>query len=150
MEKFWTLLTFFALCQPCFSQEMPVFDDPNACVIDTWSLKGVAQEQVKLVNRTSSTYLELTVYCYNPEGGKWEIYGSIMLLGYNNCNSVESPFEDKLAWFRYFAVQTKDGKRYDYYAEVRRQDLCVYIIQPGSENESGTTSPWKTRRPNRQ
>lgn len=148
-RKTWSIIFFFATYLPCLSQEAPIFDDPNACVIDTWSLNGVAKEQVKVSNKTEDSYLGLTVYCYNPEADTWETYGSIMLLGYNDYDSIESSFEDKLMWFRYFAVQPKNGKLYDYYADVRREDLCIYIIQPGSGDELISPNPWKKRSPER-
>ena len=145
MRKLGALFSFFATCLPCLSQEAPIFDDPNACVIDTWSLNGIAKEQVKVSNKTEDPLLSVTIYCYNPEVNTWETYGSITLFGYDDYE-IESPFEDKLVWFRYFAVQPKNGKLYDYYADVRRQDLCIYIIQPSSDTKTISQNPQKTRK----
>jgi len=145
MKKILLVLVFsaigiFMLNKPLIYAQ-PTIDKPNSFVIDSESVRGDLEDNVKIYNNTTRTGISFTVYVYDSKKKKWIEYGTGNLKGPGDSDNIRSRLSGDLDDYRYFAIQALDKRNYKYSFEKKRNDLYIYIADG---NNTKASDPNKT------
>jgi len=107
----------------------PSFDRANSYVIDSYSVRGSLEDNVRIFNRTTRTNISFTVYVHDPDDRVWKEYGTGNLKGPGDADFISSRLSGNLDDYRYFAIRALDGRNYRYSIDKSRNDLYIYIYE---------------------
>lgn len=103
-------------------------DLSKAFIIDSEKINGRFRDDVKFINLTRDRGISFILYVSNTgRDGEWQKGGAVYLKDYNDSDSVDSPMEDILYKFRYFAVVSREGTEYKYDVQKYHNDLEIYV-----------------------
>jgi len=105
----------------------PAFDNTSSYVIDTFKANGSFEDYVKLHNTSSDSNINFYVYIHHPKNQEWVIYGVGKLKGPGDTDTIDSDYKD-IDHYRYFAIESMDGKKYKYEFYKSRNDLHINIM----------------------
>jgi hypothetical protein len=105
----------------------PEFDKPFVFVIDTSKTNGSFEDYVKLQNTSSDSNINFFVYVHDPENNEWLMYGVGKLKGLGDTDTIDSGMKN-LNLYRYFAIESTNGKDYKYQFYKSRNDLYITIL----------------------
>lgn len=124
-----------------FSREVCVFlvdveaDTPdeyknNSTIIDVNSVKGKFKDNIKLVNKSSDTYMDFLIFGFDdPNAVKWNAVGKSELKDFDDTDFIETPINDSSnsKKYAYYAVYATNGKKYDVNPSKAHNDLIIEI-----------------------
>jgi len=116
----------FAACKS-LDYAQPPFEKPHSFVIDSYSVRGDLEDNIRIYNQTKKTGLSFTVYVHDPKANVWQVYGTGNLKGSGDADYVSSKLSGDLDDYRYFAIEALDGKDYSYKFDKSRNDLHIFI-----------------------
>jgi hypothetical protein len=122
----------------------PTINKPNSFVIDTNSVRGDLEDNIRIHNQTSKTGISFTVYVYNEKKKTWIEYGTGSLKGPGDTEFISSKLSGDLDDYRYFAIQALDKNSYRYTFEKKRNDLYIYIYDNNVKKASDKKDDDKT------
>jgi len=96
-------------------------------VIDSQSVSGNLEDNIRLNNKTSRTGISFTVYLRASKDDKWKEYGTGNLKGPGDTDFISSKLSRTLKNYRYYAIQPTDMRNYRYDFEKKHNDLYIYI-----------------------
>lgn len=99
----------------------------DAAIADVRSVPGVFKDNVKFVNETSDTNISFMLYVFNDINGIWQKAGVAVLKGFGDTDTVDSPLEDSLPSYAYFAVVSRNGKTYAYDFKKANKDFIITV-----------------------
>jgi hypothetical protein len=105
----------------------PSFEKPNTYVIDSASVRGGLEDNVRLYNQTTKTDISFRVYLHDPKKNIWVEYGIGNLKGFGDTDFIKSNLAGELDKYRYFAIEALDGNAYNYNFYKSRDDLYISI-----------------------
>jgi hypothetical protein len=123
-------ICFFDSCATLGSLDypQPEFDKPSAYVIDAFSVKGSFEDYVKLHNNSADSNMNFNVYVHHPGSHEWVLYGIGILKGFGDTDTIDSGIiDDDIDKYRYFAIESLNGKNYKYSISKSRNDLHITI-----------------------
>jgi len=121
----------------------PAFNQPNSFVIDSESVRGDLEDNVKIFNQTTRTGISFKVFVYDSKKKTWIEYGTGDLKGPGDSDNIRSKLSGDLDDYRYFAIQALDKRNYKYSFEKKRNDLYIYISD-NNVKETKAPDPNKT------
>ena len=137
MKKIITILVLmlFVACASLPDYPQPVFDKPHSYVFDISKIKGTAEDYIKIYNASSQPNARFRIYIHDVDSKEWKIYGSI---------SVEDSEEEEvspafgghrgdLEGARYFAIESLDGKDFNYSIAIGSHDLHITVVDGESK-----------------
>lgn len=110
-----------------FNYAPPDFDNPNIVIIDSFRAPGNMRDRIRLVSRSAKFGISFKVYVHDPNRFGWVEYGIGFLKGAGDTDYINSPLEDTLANYRYFAVEAMDGNTYQYTPAKKSHDLYITV-----------------------
>jgi hypothetical protein len=124
-----SIVVFAGFFNSCVSlnYSQPDFDKPFAYVIDTFKMNGSFEDYVKLHNSSSDSNIKFNVYVHHPGNQEWLIYGTGTLKGAGDTDTIDSGMGD-IDNYRYFAIESTNGKNYKYQFYKSRNDLHISIL----------------------
>ena len=105
----------------------PAFDKPFVYVIDTFTESGSFKDFVKLYNTSSDSFINFHVYVHHPGDNEWLMYGAGRLKGPGDRDTINSGIKG-IGRYRYFAIESTNGKNYQYQFHKSRNDLHINIM----------------------
>jgi len=110
----------------------PPIENPNAYVIDSFSIKGGLKNNIIINNRTNND-IPFRVYLHDPAYNLWRRNGREQTLKeagdlYDEV-TFYSRLSKKLDKFRYFAIEARDGKKYSYNYEKKGNNLHISVSE---------------------
>jgi hypothetical protein len=127
MKKFaFVIMAIALLCAAAPDYPEPVFDRPNSRVIDTYSVRGNADDYVKLHNNTRDTGITFRVYVHNRQSNRWLVFGTGVLKGPGDIDTINSAVS--LRGIRYLAIESLNDKDYEVDFYKRRDDIHINIF----------------------
>jgi len=110
----------------------PSFEKPSAeiasvYVIDTNRAKERVKDYVKLHNFSNDSNIDFLIYIHHPGTHEWIPYGIGMLKDPGDTDTVDSKIWN-LKNYRYFAIEPKNGKTYQYSFYVQQNDLHINVM----------------------
>ena len=123
------LVAGFALAGNIFA-EPPVFDkNPNAYIIDKQELKGELNGNVEVVNVSTESNFEVTIYGWHEIRKEWLEFGKSRLYGIGDKQKIRpiDKYNRSLQTFRYFAVDTSVKKNFSYSVVAANKDLHIWF-----------------------
>jgi hypothetical protein len=135
MKKIWvfvqviTVAWVFSSCTSLGSLEYsePVFDKPFVYVIDSFKGNGSIEDYVKLHNSSIDSNIRFNVYIHDPSSHEWLIYGTGSLKDAGDTDTIDSGMDD-IDHYRYFAIESLNGKNYNYQVYKSHNDLHITIF----------------------
>jgi hypothetical protein len=126
------LILFVCIFNSCASvgslnYPQPAFDKPFVYVIDASSTGGSYEDYVKLHNRSTDSNIIFNVYVHHPKSNEWVAYGTGVLKGPGDTDTIDSNIDD-IDDYRYFAIESTNGKNYKYIIYKSRDDLHISIM----------------------
>jgi hypothetical protein len=126
------VIVFIGFFNSCASIDLldyskPDFDKPFVYVIDTYKIKGSFEDYVKLHNNTTDSNISFCVYVHNPSKHEWVTYGTGILKGVGDTDTIDSGMDD-IDDYRYFAIESLNGKDYNYQSYKSHHDLHISIL----------------------
>jgi hypothetical protein len=121
---------FFDSCATSRSLDypQPEFDKPSVYVIDTFSVKGSFEDYIKLHNNSADSNMDFNVYIHHPGSHEWVLYGTGILKGFGDTDTIDSTIDDDIDKYRYFAIESLNGKEYKYSLSKSSNDLHIAIL----------------------
>jgi len=113
--------------KPEVKNSLPAFNKPNSFVLDSYSVRGDLEDNIRLCNQSSNSGISFTVYLYNSKSKTWKVYGTGNLKGPGDTDFISSNFSGNLKNYRYYAIQALDKRNYKYTFEKKHDDLYIYI-----------------------
>ena len=105
----------------------PSFDKPSVYVIDTNHLHGSFEDYVKLHNNSNDSNMDFVVYVHHPGDHEWIMYGAGFLKGRGDTDTISSKVRN-IDLYRYFAIESLNGRDYKYQVYSNRNDLHITIM----------------------
>ena len=105
----------------------PSFEKPFAYVIDSFKAKAHIKDYVKLHNFSTDSDISFFVYVHHPGSHEWILYGIGTLKGLGDTDTINSNM-GKIKNYRYFAIESKNEKTYQYQFYAHRNDLHINIL----------------------
>jgi hypothetical protein len=111
----------------------PSFEKPSAnvtnsvYVIDSAKTKERIKDYVKIHNFTSETYISFNIYVHHPGTREWLLFGIGTLKDPGDTDTIDSDVRN-IKYFRYFAIESKDGNTYQYQFYGQNSDLHINIL----------------------
>jgi len=105
----------------------PSFEKSSAYVIDSFKVKERIKDYVKLHNFSADSDISFFIYVHHPGSHEWILYGIGMLKGLGDTDTIDSGM-GKIKKYRYFAIEPKEGKTYQYQFYARQNDLHINIL----------------------
>lgn len=101
----------------------------NASVIDTTKIRGSFEDNIKLVNNSFDRGIQVVVYGFDSEDEKvWKPIGTAFLKGSKDEDFVTTPlYHQRITQYRYYAVVSVDGTKYDTRAYKHHDDLYIEL-----------------------
>ncbi|MCL1888930.1 MAG: hypothetical protein FWF99_00295 [Desulfovibrionaceae bacterium] len=104
-------------------------------VVDTFGLPGSKYDSgaggmedfVKLHNNSRDSNMSFRVYVHDHDTGQWRFMGTSSLKGPGDTGTVSRSRIKNLKNYRYFAVESLNGKRYNMSFYKYRNDLYVSV-----------------------
>jgi hypothetical protein len=135
MEKRWgffLVISVFCVFYSCVSlgsldYPQPEFDKPFVFVIDTSKAVGSFEDYVKLQNASTDSNMNFFVYVHHPKNHEWLMYGVGKLKGPGDTDTINSGMKN-MDLYRYFAIESTNGKEYKYQFYKSRNDLYITIL----------------------
>jgi hypothetical protein len=124
------LLCGFSSCTSLGSSDYPEpgFDKPFSYVIDTFTEGGRQhKDYVKLHNLSRDTNMDFYVYMHSPDTNEWILYGAASLRGHGDTDTIDTDIKG-INKYRYFAVESLNGKNYKYNFYKSNNDLHINIL----------------------
>ncbi|MDR2185436.1 MAG: hypothetical protein LBO80_07210 [Treponema sp.] len=129
------LYIFLAIFASCASSgpskslgyPQPAFDKPFVYVIDTFKITGSFEDYVKLHNNSNESNIKFNVYVHHPGNHEWLIYGTGILKGSGDTDTIDSGIDD-LDDYRYFAIESLNDKDFRYQLYKNHNDLHISIL----------------------
>ena len=109
------------------SNEKETAPKPEFFVIDSQSVSGNLEDNIRLYNKSSRTGISFTVYLRASKDDKWREYGTGNLKGPGDTDFISSKLSRTLKNYRYYAIQPTDLRTYRYDFEKKHNDLYIYI-----------------------
>ena len=109
-------------------QQLPTIDIPNTYVIDTASISGKMEDNIRLINKSKNSNIEFMVYAHDQSDNTWFSFGVGTLKGTNDTDFIDSKFSGILKNYRFYAIEALDGKNYRYEISKERNDLYINIL----------------------
>lgn len=110
------------------NHRQPTIDIPNTYVIDTASVSGSMKDRIRLINKSTKTDIEFTIYAHDQSDNTWFSFGTGALKWVNDTAFIKSKFNGKLKNYRYYAIEALDGNNYRYEIKKTRNDLYISIL----------------------
>lgn len=107
--------------------DFPNFLIEGGYIFDAKAIKGWGRDAVKFINMTSVDGLTFDVYFYTQKQDTWVLYGMALTKEYYNIQKVESPYEDIIGSFRYFAIVATCEGDFRYDVKKVHHDIYVYV-----------------------
>jgi hypothetical protein len=118
----------------------PTFNKPNSFVIDSNSVRGDLEDNIKIYNQTSRSGISFKLYVYDSKKKTWIEYGTGDLKGPGDSDTISSRLSGDLDDYRYYAIQALDNRNYKYNFDKKRNDLLIYIsdssVKPPDTNKT--------------
>ena len=109
-----------------FIDSRPEIDKPFSYVIDILDVPGGRiEDNVVLYNGSSDSNIRFNVYVYNFND--WTLYGAGFLKGARDTDTIKSGISD-ITKYRYFAIESLNGKDYKYQVKENRDDLHITVL----------------------
>jgi len=111
----------------------PLFEKSSAhvtgsvYVIDSAKTKERIEDYVKLHNFSSESDISFNIYVHHPGTREWLLYGIGTLKDLGDTDTIDSSV-GSIKNYRYFAIEPKDGKTYQYQFYARNNDLHINIL----------------------
>jgi hypothetical protein len=105
----------------------PEFNKPFVTVIDASKTDGQFEDNVKLHNKSTDSNIRFNIYAHDPKTNEWFLYGAGSLKGAGDTDTVNSKIKD-ISKYRYFAVESLNGKDYKYQFYESRDDLHITVL----------------------
>jgi hypothetical protein len=105
----------------------PEFNKPFVTVIDASKTDGQFEDNVKLYNKSADSNIRFNIYAHDPKTNEWILYGAGSLKGAGDTETVNSKIRD-ISKYRYFAVESLNGKDYTYQFYESRDDLHIIVF----------------------
>ena len=105
----------------------PSFGKPSAYVIDSFKAKERVKDYVKLHNFSTDSGISFFIYVHHPGSHEWILYGIGTLKGLGDTDTIGSNM-GKIKNYRYFAIEPRDGKTYQYQFYANKNDLHINIL----------------------
>jgi len=105
----------------------PEFDKPSVYVIDAFKTDGSFEDYVKLHNNSSDSEIGFNVYIHKPDTLEWVLYGTGHLTGAGDTDTIDSKIRG-IDNYRYFAIESLNGKKYKYSFYCASDDLHINIL----------------------
>lgn len=124
-----SLVGFLALAGSLFA-EVPVFDkNPNAYIIDKQELNGELKDNVEVVNVSTATNFEVTVYGWHEIRKEWLEFGKSRLYGIGDKQKIRpiDRYNRSLQTFRYFAIDTSANVKFKCSSVAANKDLHIWF-----------------------
>ena len=99
----------------------------DAATVDVRSVPGGFKDNVKFVSETSDKNISFMLYAFNDKNGAWQKAGVAVLKGFGDTDTVDSPLEDSLPSYAYFAVVSRSGKTYAYDFKKANKDFIITV-----------------------
>jgi len=129
-----TLFFIFAILLICIfnsctslNYPQPAFDNTSVYVIDTSKARGSFEDYVKLHNVSSDSNISFRIYIHNSGSNEWITYGIGKLKGAGDTDTIDSGIKN-IDRYRYFAIESMDGKKFKYEFYKNRNDLHINIM----------------------
>jgi len=107
----------------------PEFDKPFAYVIDAFKADGDYEDNVVMHNNTTDRNITFRIYAHDPITKEWIVLGIGSLKGAGDSESIDADVTgNDIDYYRYFAIESVDGKNYKYEFYKRRDDLNIRIL----------------------
>jgi len=133
-KTFFSVLVVFFICvfNACASlgslnYAEPSFERPSAYVIDSFKVKERIKDYVKLHNYSTDSDISFFIYVHHPGSHEWILYGIGTLKGLDDTDTIDSGMGN-IKKYRYFAIEPKEGKTYQYQFYARQNDLHINIL----------------------
>ena len=135
MRKVWffvLVISFVCILSSCTSlgsldYPQPTLDKSFVYIIDTSKASGSFEDYVKLHNTSSDSNINFRIYIHHPGNHEWIIYGIGRLKGPGDTDTIDSGIKG-IDHYRYFAIESMEGKNYKYEFYISRNDLHINII----------------------
>ena len=105
----------------------PVFDKPFVYIIDAYPANGSLKHFIKLYNASTDSDISFFVYVNHPANQEWLMYGAGKLKGTSDRDTINSGI-NKIGHYRYFAIESTNGKNYKYQFYKSNNDLHIIIM----------------------
>ena len=99
----------------------------TAFIIDSDNIKDKFYDEIEFVNLTDDYGISFAVYASDNKDKDWKRAGGVTLQEYNDSEDLDSPIEKTLHSFRYFAIVSKNGKKYNFEARKQKGDLVIFV-----------------------
>lgn len=108
----------------------PNFLIKEGYLFDKDVVAGTARDAIKVVNMTNLDPLSFDLYFYVDNQKTWVLYGMIDSSPYYRAQKIESPYEDLLSSFRYYAIVPTGESvtapiRYE--IKIIHHDIYIYL-----------------------
>jgi hypothetical protein len=129
MKKVVLILGIVCIFMSCKSLDyaQPDFEMPSSYVIDSYSVSGDLEDNIRIYNQTTKTGISFKVYLHDPKKNEWVVYGTGVLKEKGDADYISSKLSGDLDDYRYFAIEALDGNDYSYSFYKRRNDLHITI-----------------------
>jgi len=128
LALFFCYIGVFMSCAS-LNYSQPDFNTPNSFVIDSFSVRGSLEDNIRLYNMTKKTGISFKVYLHDHKNDVWKEFGTGKLKGPGDTEFISSKLSGKLDNYRYFAIVALDGKNYKYNFYKKRNDLHIEITE---------------------
>lgn len=108
---------------------LPYHDSPGVYVFTDRLIPGGAKENIRLQNMTSQLSISVVVFGWDKKHFKWIQLCSISAQAGQKKPTVYEVFDKKLSFkkFKYLALATPDGKKYNYKFRESHDDWLIII-----------------------
>lgn len=109
----------------------PTYDgNPDAFLFDMNEIDDDADENMKLKGKfKTKEKVGFNVFAFDKSLHKWVEFGTSYIERKNDTDSVEGK-NNKLSRYRYFAIESMDGTKYNYEPEEDDDDLIIIVTLP--------------------
>jgi len=138
-KAYFSVLVVFVICvfNACSSlgslkYAEPSFEKPSAenssiYIIDTYKAKERVKDYVKLHNFSSDSNIEFMIYVHHPGINEWIPYGVGKLKDPGDTDTIDTNIWN-IKNYRYFAIEAKNGKPYQYTFYAQQNDLHINVL----------------------
>lgn len=106
-----------------------IFDEKNidtdAFIFDATAVSGKFKDNIVFKSQTNEKYLQFDLYARKTTEEAWEKIGSAFLKEYDDWQFVDT--ELPVQKYRYFAVISQNGKKYNYTPIKQSNDLYIVV-----------------------
>lgn len=122
-------LVLLALAGGILTAEAPVFDKPNAYIIDTKTISGELKDHVKVTNVSQTSNFEVSIFGWHEVRQEWLEFGKTRLYSLGDKQTIKSvdKYNRALSKFRYLAVANSEDKKFKYSLAAAKKDLNIWF-----------------------